>query len=491
MPISKMVQVHEITCLFVAILFMALSPSGSAKSLVLNEKMIESFLEKDLPSLDQIDIQELRAKQRLQEVEESLQAKLNTETSYLKTNERPFAVFIPVTSPIETFSAKVTKPTKYGVRLGASAFTEQTTNNFVQDGTTSGVSLDLAVDLYKDFLDRTTRSKLLASQIQSKKAGLEKQMQKDQFHIQLRRIYWTILANEESLKLAQELLETAQVQAKDARERFQNNIADKGELARYESQVFARKANILSFEHRRAQSFRQLKELIPSLGDQSIEIGDYNLDETVGKVLACTQQISSFKAPPVQFSLFAQMIELIEAEYQARDKITQVYSDWDISLIGEVQRLGKEAGGYDNSFDRWRETGRHAFNVGLKIEVPLGGESKKSEQIREEIEFKQKRMESQKLQARLKAFHSQTIESIQVLNKVIKNEGENSQKLQISLDETRKKFGQARISVNELIQDQDAYLQSNLNEIQTKLTVITTLLDYFNVFTDTPCDFNR
>jgi hypothetical protein len=55
----------------------------------------------------------------------------------------------------------------------------------------------------------------------------------------------------------------------------------------------------------------------------------------------------------------------------------------------------------------------------------------------------------------------------------------------------RKKYQQARASVNDLVQDQDALLSSELITIDTKLAVLNVILDYLAVYTETPCDFNR
>ncbi|MEX1098927.1 MAG: hypothetical protein WEB87_00790, partial [Bacteriovoracaceae bacterium] len=87
--------------------------------------------------------------------------------------------------------------------------------------------------------------------------------------------------------------------------------------------------------------------------------------------------------------------------------------------------------------------------------------------------------------------HQQISESIKILQEVIQTQKINSRQLEIRLKDMRKKYNQARISVNDLIQDQDSLFSSDLAIVDTKLSVLNTLLDYFSVFTETPCSFNR
>jgi hypothetical protein len=54
-----------------------------------------------------------------------------------------------------------------------------------------------------------------------------------------------------------------------------------------------------------------------------------------------------------------------------------------------------------------------------------------------------------------------------------------------------KKYQQARVSINDLIQDQDALLRADLLTIETQLQVLNAVFDYLAIYTETPCAFNR
>jgi hypothetical protein len=55
----------------------------------------------------------------------------------------------------------------------------------------------------------------------------------------------------------------------------------------------------------------------------------------------------------------------------------------------------------------------------------------------------------------------------------------------------RRKYEQARVSINDLIFDQDALLRSELTTIETQLQILNVLFDYLAIYTETPCGFNR
>jgi hypothetical protein len=80
---------------------------------------------------------------------------------------------------------------------------------------------------------------------------------------------------------------------------------------------------------------------------------------------------------------------------------------------------------------------------------------------------------------------------IKILSDVVAAQKSNTEALERRLVVQNRKFKEARLNVNDLIQDQDAFLNSNLTTINTQLEIINTIFDYLVVFTETPCEFNR
>jgi hypothetical protein len=125
----------------------------------------------------------------------------------------------------------------------------------------------------------------------------------------------------------------------------------------------------------------------------------------------------------------------------------------------------------------------------LQLVIPLGkADTRQTQEL-----LAQKRFDSLAGQndAMLTNTHQQLVKVIRLLTEVVRAQNENTQALERRLVVQNRKFREARLSVNDLILDQDALLNSNLTTISTQLEIINTIFDYLVVFTETPCEFNR
>lgn len=475
------------------ILAMALSMAAHAEQLPtikIDEKSLLETFNQSAPNLLGIKADGEAAKLGAQQVDDAFNWKLEGSASYSRADEVPFIVFQPVTTPYKSVEVGAVKTTSYGAQLGVSAFSEQySTSSGINDATTSGLAFKASVDLYKDFFGRTSRAKLFGAQSTQEKVKQMNELQKHALWQQVRKLYWSLVANNESLKISGQLLETSEKQSKEAERRFKNNIADKGEVARYQSQVAARKANIIYLNYQKEQYIQQLKEIIPEYADKKVVLAGYDLESTLSNILSCTTKISRQKELPLDYTSYDEFLAAVEAEYAATKKITDTYSSADVKLSTEYRRFGRDYS-YGDSVSAFGDNKQDRFQVGVTFSLPLDSKKSTSEDTKKLVDELRYKAEKTRTISKMGAFHTQVIQSIALLRDVIANQKVNSEKLQISLKETKKKYDQARISVQELINDQDAYLKSNLDEIQTKLAVITTLLDYFGVFNTTPCEIN-
>jgi outer membrane protein TolC len=146
-------------------------------------------------------------------------------------------------------------------------------------------------------------------------------------------------------------------------------------------------------------------------------------------------------------------------------------------------------GSYSGAFEDWQDNNRTGYSAGLQLTVPFGrGEGKDTQKL-----LAQKRFESEilKTQTNISTTHHQLVRVINLLMQLIEAQKISTQALQRRLEVQNKKYREARVTVNDLILDQDALLNSNLSTINTQLEIINTLFDYLVVFTETPCEFNR
>ena len=459
-------------------------------SISLSETYLKEQLKTNPPSIAQIEASYLGSEVQKQQIDDQFNTTLDGQVYYKKTKEKQLAAFMPITSPIKTYELGLNRNFKHGFSLGFKGTQEQTTNSFVTDRSVSTVGFSLGVDLYKNFLGRTVRNQLRVAELGSQSAGYDKTIQTKAFYNNLRKLYWALVANNESIKITKGLLKSSEDQVKQAKRRKKNRIADAGEVARYQSQVAARKANIISLQYQRSDLLQQLKQLLPEISDKEIELGSYSIDASVARVLACTEVISKRAHTPMDYTFYDEMIANLKTQESLESEVNDVYASADVGLQAEAMKVGKSFSLSDANSDL-KDNGETAYSVALNISIPLEGKKRTTEEVLQMINKKKYSAQQKANLARVNAYHTQVVKSITLLKEVIRNQQLNTKYLAQSLKTSKRKYNQARLTVQQLVQEQDAFLQSNLDEIQTKLYVINTLLDYLSVFTETPCELNQ
>lgn len=459
------------------------------ETIYIDEKFLKESLSENPPTVDQINATLFNAQVGEKRIDDQFNTNLEASANYLRTEEKQFAQFIPVTSPVSEYNVKVSRAFTNGVSVGLRGFSEQFSNNFVADASTAGISFQLGVNLWKDLISKRTESQLEQAKAGSQQAQWESEIALATFQNSLRKIYWSLVANAEALKISEGLIKTSEKQVKEAKNRLKNNIADAGEVARYQSQLSARKANIISLKYEKASLVQSLKELLPHISLKNVELKPYDINSTIGEVLACTSIIASEGAPPLKHTYYDEIVNLLDKQEKLDKRINDSYDDIDVQLQSEVGLKGRDNSRSD-SFSDLSDDGRENYAVGLTLNIPLEQKKKTTREILNKASKLRYRSQKQRELARIKAFHTQVVRQISLLREIIRNQQENTKYLGLSLKTSKKKYNQARLTVEQLVQEQDAYLQSNLDEIRTKLTVINTIFDYLSVYTKTPCAMN-
>ena len=475
---------------FVSIMTLLNSTSFADQKVTITEDLLKTELNNAAPNTLAIEASFLSVDFQRESFEENFDFNLVGSASYFKTSESSFSPQIPVSSPIKTYKVGVEKGLGTGMKIGVNTFSEQMTSSVVDKGTTNGFGLEFSMDLYKNFLGRLSSSQreLLKESVQ--RADLQKKIQKKAFHQTLRKIYWNLVANNEQIMISSKLLKLSEAQLKDAKKKFKNKIAEISEVSRSESQIADRKSRMINLEYQREVLIQQLKELLPSLSNKELVLGTYSIPKTSDQLLSCIAQISAFNEPPLQYSSYDEILKSLQNEYTHQRKLTDSYNRADVQFVSEVKRLGKTSG-YSEAWDKLSDDGRTAFSAGVELRIPLGGSKSKSKELQDLLDKKRFISQKEEIVGKVNAYHSQVVKNIMLLQKVIQQQNINSEKLGITLKHTKKKYNQARVSFRDLILDQDALLSSNLLEVQSQLAIITTLLDYFTVYTEMPCAINN
>ncbi len=475
------------------LMVLAFAPFTSyAKTITLTEQTLINWAMQENFNKLKISLEELATKQQRAKFDENFGLKFNASANYQETKEKSFATFIPVNSPLSDYQMKLSQNTKYGLSYGIKAGANQYTNSIFTDGTTATVDAELALDLYKDFLGSTSRAQDASLMVQEEIAKRQREISEHTFVQEVRKLYWQIVANNERRKIAQALLDTTKKLEKDTRKRFKSNVADRGDLARINSQVEERNGQLYFLDFEKNELFKTLKSLFPEkLGGNDIKLAPYDLDDTVKEVMSCTQQIAThLKSLPLEYTEYDEILGLLQKDLELSKKVNDNYNKSDLKLIGSFGLVGKDYS-YSNSIDELKDSGDTRFAVGLQWTVPLGGETEKTRAIQDRILKRQNLAQAQEVKGKLDAFHSQTLRSVFVLQNVIKAQERNAKYLRATLKDTKKKFQQARLSSQDLLIDTNQLLNSNLNEVSTKYQVIETIINYFTVFNQTPCQLNK
>jgi len=462
----------------------------SATEVILTENSIQEMIEDQPPSLDQIEASFLQAKLDHLSKVDKLSFRLDGAGQIYRSEERSLNDFDAFTESATDYSLALNKPTKYGIDVGLKVFGVKSSNAFVQNAATNGVTLNLSMDLLKNFLGRQTNNGIKQSALALKRAELEKKAAVKTFTNSVKKVYWALVANEERERFLNSLVKTSEQQYKESLRKKRSGVADAGEVARTKAQWSTRQSSLLSVGYQKAQLSKTLREMLPNLKGKTIAPLKYSPGQIKADVLSCTTKIASLSSAPLDRTYYDEIVKLLIKEEQLEQKIVEAYDDPSLKLVGELSSVGRGLG-LENSRQDFFDDGRPRTSLGLQLSMPLGKRVKSSQKIAKALTKARYRNQAQSNLLKIDAFHAETVRMIYILRQVVANQGSANQLLEKSLKFSKKKYNQARIGLPEYIVEQEAYYQSKLSEIDSNLTVMNILMDYFSVFSETPCKLNE
>ncbi len=467
------------------------TPSVFPDFLLTEVKLIE-LARGQTPERRRIESRREAERARLHGEESKYQWSLGASSKYTETNEQPLLPQIPIFSPVKTGDLFVKKNLSYGVstKTGMEAIQQSSLANGIDNRTTTRVFAQADISLWKNLFGRLSRSMLVSQQLVDARAELTRDIEKHAHEIQVRKIYWSLVANERSSKVTQELLTTAERQLKEAKRRRKNSVADKAEVARYQAQLSTRKSQLLVQKFERESILTQLRVTVPELNAKNIILPSIDSKATQAKVMKCVEVILKAKSLPIENSKYDEIIAVLRMQKEALSYANNAIDNPDLKLIAKLMTTGVGSS-YGNSSSDFANNNRSGFQVGINLNIPLGGDLKRqrdSALVRDHMALN---AEEEQIQASMIASHSAILKNIDYLIQAAHAQRASSEALRLRVKEVHKKFRQARVSVTELVTDQDDLLNSELSTIQTQLAILNSLFNYFEIFTETPCDINR
>ncbi|MCE3010549.1 MAG: TolC family protein [Proteobacteria bacterium] len=425
-------------------------------------------------------------------LDESFSARLEGQVNYAHSGEKPTNAFQPVISPAEDWTLSVEKRLRRGVGLSAGVFGSKTSasDNSFTEATQVGARAQVSLDLWKNFLGRIDQNQTLSQESQKKRAELEYQVNLRKSELEMRKVFWSLVAVDQSIDLSKQLLASANEQLQDAMKRQSAGVADRGEVARYRSQVDSRNSSLLLFQYERALFLQAFEKSWKDFQSAGWTVDLKESDTQLPRVQQCIAAISSHAGTPLEGSSFDEMVQLMNDELSAELKIAETHSDLDVQLLAQAQTSGV-SDSYSKARRDLSEENRAGYGVGLLVTVPLGSSSKESEKSLLAVKKNSLQAQKSSLQKELDSTHSTMVKALELLSLGLKNQIQNSQNLRVNYQEVQRKFQQGRIPVSNVIFEQDALFQSQLQEISFKKQLAHAVLDYFQVFDQFKCSWNQ
>lgn len=424
--------------------------------------------------------------------EEAFGSRLKVTGGRFKSNELPPIPFQPTITPVDDVNVSIQKMLRAGVRVEGGAFASQKSalDNSFTDATQVGARLSLRMDLGKNRLGKLDDVRLRLNDTRLERQNIETEIVKKEQEIAARKLYWSLIANLESTELAMQLEKSAERQLAEARERQRLSVADAGEIARYRSQLQSRKGSILLFEHEREllwQAFR--------LQTAGLEPDNYRPDlqaarKSNEKIGRCLAQVMATKKPDPGSTLLDEQIELYRKELADEITTSTAHSQSDLALIISSQTTGVDKT-YGGALSNTTESFRTGNYIGLEFSMPLGDTQTRTEKALIAAKKLGLEVQADMLASEVSGIFRSMERNLLILQKGLATQKENSGNLKVSYREMQRKFDKGRIPISMVISEQDALFQSELQEISFQKQIVHTLLDYFAVFTQFPCEWNN
>ncbi|MCB0307779.1 MAG: TolC family protein [Bdellovibrionales bacterium] len=410
---------------------------------------------------------------------------------YRETHEEPFISFQPVISPQSIFEAGLLKQFDKGIAAKVSVGIDNRKfelTSGVENPSIVTLRAGLEVDLWRNFLGRSNMLEqgVYASEI--KQSEIYQNIGQYDFSIQLRSLYWNLIAIDQKIELTRKMHQLAKEQQREAEIRFRNRATDLSAVSLYRSQTATRASEVLLWQFQREQEVKRLKTILPTLKSSVVKLKAPTLELTKDQINQCIAVVEQHEQAPWEYTQYDDLIFELENLRNAKVRQALLYDDPDLKLSGEVFTSAVDPSGIDALGESLTEK-RQGFQVMLGVQIPLG-KSKTSER---KIQVENMNLEKQKIELQQKVItqHEFLRGSIELLVESIRNQNTNIVNMERRIKESRKKYNQGRISLSDFIVDQERLLQSDLALIDNQNLILQTLLSYLSIFSQTPCAFNR
>jgi len=479
----------------IAILLLSISIVGFAdpsNSIMLDESSITEMSKKANPSSQAFLAKQKQTEMAEAQFETQYQSEFFTDLAYSKSNTIPAVLQAPTFSPTESIALGMRKNLPLGMQTSLSIFSSQqtTSNNSVVRSNSSGIRASVSMDIWNNLLGRLNNFQSSSLAYQKQRALIRHSVDQKMFEIGLRKLYWSLVSNEEQLKMTKQILKTAVKQSSEARRRLNASIGTRADVAKFAARVSGHNATITALNYQKAAIILNLKKLLPELNGKNVSLGKYDYDAMITKVLTCTKTIKAQKSVPWDYTQYDEMVALLENQFNQDSLLDNSKNSADLRVFadGEYSGRGNE---YSGAIEEFQDEPRFAYAVGLALTVPVGNEKERAVEATKAYRNALINSQRSELMAAAESRHSQMLPMVDLLYQAVIAREKSGADLQVATKETQKMYAQARVSLDSVILEENALFANRIEEIATKKLVIDELLDYFQIFNQTPCALNN
>lgn len=483
--------------LLMMVLLLAPVSVFSKEKIIINEKKLKELVSNKIPSIERINIMVVQSNLERTQYDQKYSPFVNGEARYENMEGKMYSNFNGnVNDPFKSIGISVNQALPVGMdfKIGlydgyvkSYNYSSSNISNYSQYNST--LEAKLSIDLWRNLLGYSEKSQKLGLKINEQEKLEQAKLEKTKFYNEIRKLYWDLSINNSLSDVYKALIKQAKIQEKNIKKMYRSSVADKGDLARATAVINARRADLLNVEYNTKRTQQQLSNLIPELNNKEIVLDFSNYDKVRGNINRCFNKIKMEKETPFSLSSYTKLIGYKDDKIKANLKSLKRYSDVDIKLEARAASLGF-SGENKDSFSDMSDLERRDYSVGLKLSMPFGSSHSNTKENQMKLLKMQHNLEKKEIISNMVSFHNYFSVSLNNLFQLQEQQKEYRDNLEIRVKSMRTKYNQGRITLSELIQDEDSLFESELGLIRTNYNIIALMLDYFSVFNETDCEFN-
>lgn len=352
------------------------------------------------------------------------------------------------------------------------------------------LSINFSFDLWKNFLGYQDTAKRLSLELTKNQSLIKAKIEKNNFYYSLRQLYWNLVFKDKELQIYEKMIKQAEKNLDNVNKKYKAYVVDKGDVAKAKANLASKKANYDKIKIEIEEIKQQIKYYLPELAKREIILSkNFDIKNSVDSIKECNSIIYDYNEDWQKFTTYWDYISFMDKIFEANLKTFNRNSDVDVKL-----NLGASFNGIDKKFsDSYKDLknlDRNEYSVGLNINKALGDNSKNLKL--EEIKLLKMKYNIDKKEtiSNLESFYYSYDDIMKNMFNNLENLNSYKEEIKIRVKSSRKKYVQGRVSLNELIQDEDSLIEASIQVISVEQNIISTTLQYLSAFDKIDCVFN-